>query len=463
MLCDKNLIRKDITKLDERFETFTCALAAVRIIIDQMEACLFEQHLIAWSKHYGWVKRKAELLITYSDITVDVHSLHDKNEDCGVSASSQLRNLKLESTGDKEDGRLGQYLAMPAQGRTFVMPVTSTSGKSGAKHVVDSGVNSKSLERTEIDPAIWSVRTELSTLEEDIEILNQEVAITIKGGSCTTVYLAELKEYCGKIEIRLITDVYCGLKELVKLGTYHDSQELESLKEKIIALNSQLQLVQSQIRIAFNHATNTVSGTGLTVREETKQPVGHYVEPLNPPRFSGKLEDWSDFRNMWDGLYSDYPEKVQVLYFKESIPPSDRNRVAGVSSMSELWNRLDSIYGDKTLNITSIKSKLESLALESTLEHDQVIEVYQAVERAVTQLESIGAVEYMNNDLALINNLLMKLPYVDRRQYADHLINSEGVTNPHTRWETFWSWLRKKHDSALQVRIMFICDQSSGS
>ena len=39
------LIRKDIGKLEEKFELFTCALAAMVVLIDQIEAIQYEHHL----------------------------------------------------------------------------------------------------------------------------------------------------------------------------------------------------------------------------------------------------------------------------------------------------------------------------------------------------------------------------------------------------------------------------------
>ena len=54
--------RRDVMKLDEKFQLFSSALAALCVIMDRIEARIYEKHLITWSLHYGWIKENAELL-----------------------------------------------------------------------------------------------------------------------------------------------------------------------------------------------------------------------------------------------------------------------------------------------------------------------------------------------------------------------------------------------------------------
>ena len=76
-------------------------------------------------------------------------------------------------------------------------------------------------------------------------------------------------------------------------------------------------------------------------------------ERRKPPTFSGKIEDWPEFRSVWTELLADYPENVQIQHLREHIPETDKKRIVGVKTMGEIWRRLEKVYGDTELNINT--------------------------------------------------------------------------------------------------------------
>ena len=86
-----------------------------------------------------------------------------------------------------------------------------------------------------------------------------------------------------------------------------------------------------------------------------------------------------------------------------------------------------------------------------------MLEVYYAVEFAVTQLQAVGGLEHLDHDLQLINTLVMKLPLAEHRNYADYITSEGNQVQSSSKWTTFWDWLRRRYDSSLQVRIMHLC------
>ena len=67
--------------------------------------------------------------------------------------------------------------------------------------------------------------------------------------------------------------------------------------------------------------------------------------------------------------------------------------------MAEMWRRLEKIYGDTDLNIITVKTNLENFAPKATQDYRRIMEVYEAVEIAVTQLDNLNAAQYLKDDL----------------------------------------------------------------
>ena len=78
--------------------------------------------------------------------------------------------------------------------------------------------------------------------------------------------------------------------------------------------------------------------------------------------------------------------------------------------MAEMWTRMEKVYGDVDLNIITIKSNLEGLTPKANQDHKRILEVFEAVETAVNQLRTLDALQYLQDDLGLMNKLIMKLP-----------------------------------------------------
>ena len=95
------------------------------------------------------------------------------------------------------------------------------------------------------------------------------------------------------------------------------------------------------------HRLDDTSGGSVVPEARPSHGYKPFLERLKPPTFSGKVEDWPEFRSVWKDLLSDYPESVQVQHLKSNIPSADAKRVVGVKSMDEMWRRLEKVYGDE--------------------------------------------------------------------------------------------------------------------
>ena len=102
----------------------------------------------------------------------------------------------------------------------------------------------------------------------------------------------------------------------------------------------------------------------LSVTTSNVQPVQqpspfsqHHPQILkNLPRlgelkFSGKVEDWPEFKRNWMSRYSTLNNDTQLQYLKPALPVKDQPKVSALTSMDQCWERLDKVYGNKQLNI----------------------------------------------------------------------------------------------------------------
>ena len=187
------------------------------------------------------------------------------------------------------------------------------------------------------------------------------------------------------------------------------------------------------------------------------------MKRLEPPTFSGRIEDGPEFRSVWKDLLAEFPESVQVQHLKTNIPEADARRVAGVKTMDEMWRRLERVYGDTDLNIITVKTTLENFSPKSTQDHKRIMEVYEAIETASTQLQNLNALQYLKDDFGLISKLVLKLPAADQRQYSQYLTTTVVRSDPRSRWEKFWAWIQQLHESAVQSSLIHMCDRTSGA
>ena len=138
---------------------------------------------------------------------------------------------------------------------------------------------------------------------------------------------------------------------------------------------------------------------------------------------------------------SNYPEGVQVQHLKANLPTADAKRIAGVNKMSEAWKRLEKVYGDTKLNILTVKQNLESFTPKASDNFKRVLEIFEAVETAVTQLTNLNALRYIKEDFGLMAKIVSKLPYDDQKRYDEYLTSDGVYDDPSPDWDRFWTWL----------------------
>ena len=138
-------------------------------------------------------------------------------------------------------------------------------------------------------------------------------------------------------------------------------------------------------------------------------------------------------------MLADYPESVQVQYIRANLPEVDAKRIAGIKTMVEIWKRLEKVYGDTKLNIITVKQDLEGFTPKATESYKRVAEVFEAVEKAVTQLTNLEALDYIKGDFGLMAKVIAKLPADDQKKYDDYVTSDAVLEDPSSEWDKFWT------------------------
>ena len=197
------------------------------------------------------------------------------------------------------------------------------------------------------------------TIDYDLQTLENE-AMGVE--ALSEGALTDLMEICGELEQRVKRDYKLECKKCVRLDTDRVTGAMAALVEKPRFYLSRLSTVRAKLRrlraSEGGLSSPIVAGVTETVPRINPSSGGYkpFMKKLEPPTFSGHAEDWPEFRSVWQDLLADIPESVQVQHLKSSIRETDAKRVTGVKSVAEIWHRLEKVYGDKDLNIITVKT-----------------------------------------------------------------------------------------------------------
>ena len=114
--------------------------------------------------------------------------------------------------------------------------------------------------------------------------------------------------------------------------------------------------------ISLETSPAPVSATPAPIVNEPAQTQANmdyrHLPRLDNLHFSGKVEDWPEFRRNWLARYGNFRENVQIQYLRPALPVKDQSKITALTSMSECWQRLEKTYGNRTLNIVTVKNNL---------------------------------------------------------------------------------------------------------
>jgi len=161
------------------------------------------------------------------------------------------------------------------------------------------------------------------SIHEDLPTAEQEVSTDFltEGG------ISALKEFCHVIKDDIETKYRDAAEKAARADVARTTNTARVMEENIFQYKARLRQILADLRRArsgtpgSNARSSPNLNTGSTVTTTT---TGYkpFMERLKPPTFTGRVEDWPEFRSVWKELLSDYPE-VQVQHMKANIPQAD--------------------------------------------------------------------------------------------------------------------------------------------
>ena len=281
---------------------------------------------------------------------------------------------------------------------------------------------------TNLDLAIRSLNHLYRSIERDLTTAENE--ISFGGAPHTESFLNEMKDFCNEIDKQINSNLKEAGEKVARLDQKGVTGAAATLSGRLASYSDRIRAVQTDLRRARGSVTpsgGSVSGSGVqTLGGSVTQGYKPFIEKLKPPVFSGKVEEWPEFRRVWQDLLSGLPDSVQLQHVKTNIPTVDSKRITRLKTKKEVWKSLERVYGDKYMNMIAVKSNLESLVPKATQDQKRIQEVYEAVETAIAQLRNLSALHYLQEVFSLMNKIVMKLPIAEQTKYTDY-ITSESV------------------------------------
>ena len=115
------------------------------------------------------------------------------------------------------------------------------------------------------------------------------------------------------------------------------------------------------------------------------------------------------------------------------------------------------MYGDRQINIVTVKNNLKGFQPEGNQRWEKVIELFVQVEKCVDQLRVMNAEVSLADDFELMSVLFGKL-HVDYQEEWDSVIKRQEEQIP--VWTKFQEFLEDKNDRALQSRLRNMSDKT---
>ena len=147
---------------------------------------------------------------------------------------------------------------------------------------------------------------------------------------------------------------------------------------------------------------------------------GH-VEKVKLPTFSGKQEDFSEFRNQFRELCrgEQYTPILEMAQLKQKLPREALAAIGGLQCPELSWKRLEEVYGNREILIMSAVKNLRDFRSSKSAPHEQLIELAMAVQKCTTELNNIDAIDDLLGDRESLACIVQAMPQTIKDKWYD--------------------------------------------
>ena len=181
-----------------------------------------------------------------------------------------------------------------------------------------------------------------------------------------------------------------------------------------------------------------------------RKGTGH-VEKVKLPTFSGRQEDFAEFRCQFRELCAGegYTAILELAQLKLKLPRDALATIAGLQCPELAWKRLEEMYGNRELSILSALKNLREFKSSKSAAHEQVIDLAMAVQKCQTELKNIDAANELLGDRESIACIVQALPASVRDKWYDR----KAPEDTQKRGEFLLEWMEEQRQTAIRVRL----------
>ena len=169
------------------------------------------------------------------------------------------------------------------------------------------------------------------------------------------------------------------------------------------------------------------------------------------PTFSGRQDEFSEFRNHFRELCRGerYTPVLEMAQLRFKLPNEALAAIAGLQCPEKAWKRLEEQYGNRELSILSALKNLREFKSSKSASHEVMIELASAVQKCVTMLENVKALDDLLTDRESVACIVHALPATIKDKWYDKEVPEET----HKKAEVLLKWIETQRQSAVRVRL----------
>ena len=187
----------------------------------------------------------------------------------------------------------------------------------------------------------------------------------------------------------------------------------------------------------------TAALPSITATTLPKEQV--HLEKSRPPKFTGDIVDYPEFKRKWLSLVSkaNLPEESEVDKLRDAIPFDAKDQLYGVKTMGKSWEILDKRFGNSRLIASKLKSQLKSIQSEGKSDPEKVISLTIKVRTIVTKLEALKMDSALEHDCEYLAAVYCALPSTEQRKWLE-------LEKSDNHWSDMLKFIEKAYDQATE-------------
>ena len=203
--------------------------------------------------------------------------------------------------------------------------------------------------------------------------------------------------------------------------------------------------------MSYESSDNWIRGVRAKVQRHTQEAPPRsqgasrsHLQRVSLPTFSGKAEEWPEFRRYFLELATEerFSPAVMIAQLREHLSTKEAKAlIAGKTDPADAWAALNSRYGDKELALVNVKYKLINLDTSKGKGYEKVEALLQGVNEACAILKAVEAETELFNDVSLVAQLVAKLPASGQERWHQDRTAPEFVMCQKALGVKFLAWL----------------------